>query len=87
MVNLTDNSGNPIWSGPDNWYKIALADGTELGLDHDDSNWGYLKIVPACQGMVVRYQRQEDNNRPVYGWPIGDKGYFICMQRDIRNKP
>ncbi|KIL83749.1 hypothetical protein FAVG1_13025 [Fusarium avenaceum] len=80
MVNLTDNEGHNIWSGPENWYKIALADGSELGISYPGSNPYQIQAVPAGRGMVVRYQRFDGDDRLNQGWPIGDKGYFRCMQ-------
>ncbi|KAF4338746.1 hypothetical protein FBEOM_7368 [Fusarium beomiforme] len=80
MVDLTDNEGHKIWSGPENWYKIVLADGSELGISYPGSNPYQIQVVPAGRGMVVRYQRFDGDDRLNQGWPIGDKGYFRCMQ-------
>ncbi|KEY73935.1 hypothetical protein S7711_07775 [Stachybotrys chartarum IBT 7711] len=85
MVNLTDNSGEAIFSNPGDWYKITLADGKELGLGapHPSSaNNGrtLVEVVPAGSGMVFRYQRKDGDDRQHQGWPIGDKGYLRGIQ-------
>ncbi|KAF4959170.1 hypothetical protein FGADI_1857, partial [Fusarium gaditjirri] len=82
MVDLTDNAGNKILSGPENWYKIVLADGSEFGIGYSPGGYYWVGIVPAGHGMVVRYQRFPGDDRLNQGWPIGDKGYFRCMQID-----
>ncbi|KAH7304257.1 hypothetical protein B0I35DRAFT_414546 [Stachybotrys elegans] len=85
MVDLTDNNGDQIRSDQEYWYKIALADGREIGLGEpwkSSANNGrtLLKVVPAGQGIVWRYQRFDGDNRPAQGWPIGDKGYLRGLQ-------
>jgi hypothetical protein len=88
MVNLTDTKGDPIWSNDDFWYKISLADGSELGLGSlnpggpvsQKNGRTFVKVVPAGQGMVFRYQRFDGDNRRDQGWPIGDKGYLRGLQ-------
>ncbi|CAM1508715.1 Fc.00g055630.m01.CDS01 [Cosmosporella sp. VM-42] len=88
MVNLTDSSGQAIWSNQDFWYKIVLADGSELGLGEvyaggpqsTKNGRTLVKVVPAGQGMVFRYQRFDGDNRKDQGWPIGDKGYLRGLQ-------
>ncbi|KAI9148241.1 Cytochrome b2 [Paramyrothecium foliicola] len=88
MVNLTDNHGDIIVSNAGNWYKITLADGSELGLGDRYSGGSVseangrtlVKIVPAGQGLVFRYQRFDGDDRTGQGWPIGDKGYLRGLQ-------
>ncbi|RYP33637.1 hypothetical protein DL767_004686 [Monosporascus sp. MG133] len=88
MVNLTDNHGQPIWSNQEFWYKITLADGSELGLGNkyaggpvsENNGRTLVQVVPAGQGMVFRYQRFDGDNRQNQGWPIGDKGYLRGLQ-------
>lgn len=77
---LADNEGNNIWSGPGTWYKIVLADGSELGVSYPRSNPYQIQVAPAGREMVVRYQRFDGDNRLNQGWPIGNKGYFRYMQ-------
>ncbi|RBQ69342.1 hypothetical protein FVER14953_04362 [Fusarium verticillioides] len=87
MVNLVDSEGHAIFSGPDNWYKIALADGRELGLTpvimrayfQIDGSHGFISAVSPGEGLIFRYQRFANDDRPSQGWPIGDKGYLRCF--------
>jgi len=81
MPDIMDNAGTMITSNESNWYKIALADGSELGLD--SRSFGASNdviVVPAGQGMVVRYQRQDGKNIAHQGWPHGDKGWLRGLQ-------
>ena len=86
--NLTDTTGEIIVSNEGSWYKIVLADGSELGLGAfwpgspktSQNNRTLVKVVPAGQGMVFRYQRTDGNDRAHQGWPIGDKGYLRGLQ-------
>jgi hypothetical protein len=88
MVNLTDNTGETIWTDNSYLYKITLADGSELGLgdvypggsESQANGRTFVKVVPAGQGMVFRYQRMDGNGDGGYGWPIGDKGYLHGLQ-------
>jgi hypothetical protein len=88
MVNLTDSSGEAIFSNDDLWYKIQLADGTELGLGEkaaggsasEKNGRTRVRVVPSGQGMVFRYQRHDGDSRGSYGWPIGDKGWLRGLQ-------
>ncbi|KAH7313961.1 hypothetical protein B0I35DRAFT_480596 [Stachybotrys elegans] len=88
MANLTDNRGETIWSNNDHWYKITLADGSELGLGDrypggsvsQTNGRTLVKVVPAGRGMVFRYQRYDGDNREGFGWPTGDKGYLRGLQ-------
>ncbi|KAF5708551.1 hypothetical protein FMUND_10570 [Fusarium mundagurra] len=88
MVNLVDSEGHAIFSGPDNWYKIALADGRELGLTpmilrpnySNDYKHGFISAVSPGEGLIFRYQRFANDDRLNQGWPIGDKGYLRCFQ-------
>lgn len=65
-----------------------LADGSELGLGDkyaggpvsEADGRTLVKVVPAGQGMVFRYQRFDGDNRRDQGWPIGDKGYLRGLQ-------
>ena len=85
---MTDSTGETIWSNAEYWYKIVLGDGSELGLGDlypggptsTANNRTHVKVVPAGQGMVFRYQRNDGNNRASQGWPIGDKGYLRGLQ-------
>ncbi|EXJ87584.1 hypothetical protein A1O3_04544 [Capronia epimyces CBS 606.96] len=81
MVNLTDSSGEIIVSNLDDWYRIVLADGSELGFgdaypSKQNVDRTLIKIVPAGQGLVFRYQRTDGGDRLSQGWPIGDKGWL-----------
>ena len=86
--NLTDNTGERIWSNQDYWYKIVLDDGSELGLGEPHpggpqstkNGRTFVTVVPSGQGMVFRYQRADGDNRKDQGWPIGDKGYLRGLQ-------
>lgn len=86
--NLTDSNGEAIWSNEEFWYKITLADGTELGMGDryhggsvsEKNGRTLIKVVPAGQGLVFRYQRFDGDNRQNQGWPIGDKGYLRGLQ-------
>ncbi|EXK28564.1 hypothetical protein FOXG_17145 [Fusarium oxysporum f. sp. lycopersici 4287] len=84
MVNLKDNQGQDIKSGPDNWYKLALADGKDLFFIHRTEGGRatkcFISAIDAGQGMVLRYQRYNGDDRPNQGWPIGDKGDLRCLQ-------
>ncbi|KAF5647017.1 uncharacterized protein FTJAE_1848 [Fusarium tjaetaba] len=88
MVNLVDTEGHAILSGPDNWYKIAIADGTELGLTpykwtpgySIDLKHGHISAVSPSEGLISRYQRFANDDRLGQGWPIGDKGYLRCFE-------
>ncbi|EFX00687.1 hypothetical protein CMQ_7689 [Grosmannia clavigera kw1407] len=91
MVDLKNIDGNQIVSNKGYWYKISLADGSELGLgDIYQGNYPsgkpppngrtLVKVVPAGQGMVFAYQRFDGDNRSNQGWPIGDKGYLRGLQ-------
>jgi hypothetical protein len=87
MQNLVDSEGHAIFSGPDNWYKIALADGRELGLTpvimrkwfQIDSSHGFISAVSPGEGLIFRYQRFANDDRLGQGWPIGDRGYLRCF--------
>jgi hypothetical protein len=84
-VNLKDTAGETIWSSEGWWYKIALADGTELGLGEElpsqlNNGRTFVQVVPAGQGCVFRYQRSNDDHRGIYGWPVGDTGYLRGIQ-------
>ncbi|EWY80954.1 hypothetical protein FOYG_15247 [Fusarium oxysporum NRRL 32931] len=82
MVNLKDNQGQDIKSGPDNWYKLALADGKGLFSIHRTEGGRakkcFISAIDAGQGMVLRYQRYNGDGRPNQGWRIGDKDYLRC---------
>ncbi|KAH7215594.1 hypothetical protein DER44DRAFT_653988 [Fusarium oxysporum] len=82
--NLKDNQGQVIKSGPDNWYKLALADGKELSFiprtEGGRVTKYFISAIDAGQGMVVRYQRYNSDDRLNQGWPISDKGYLCCLQ-------
>ncbi|KAJ4035998.1 hypothetical protein NW756_013110 [Fusarium oxysporum] len=84
MVSLKDNQGQNIKSGPDNWYKLALADGKELffilGTEGGCVTKYFISAIDAGQGMVVRYQRYNSDDRLNQGWLIGDKGQLRCLQ-------
>lgn len=56
------------------WYKIMLADGTELGMSRE--NLG--RFYPSGKGAVVRYRdrRFRDTDETLYGWSEGDVGYI-----------
>ncbi|KAF5649653.1 hypothetical protein F52700_549 [Fusarium sp. NRRL 52700] len=88
-VNLKDSTRKDVISGPDNWYKIVLADGRELsitpGLDGPRQQYAFVSVKGAGQGMVVRYQRYKNDNRLNQGWPIGEKGYLRCWQNVVGN--
>lgn len=65
------------------WYKIVLADGSELGYGVTDKGRDSCAPVPSGQGMVIRYRRVQDNsNHTTYGWPTGDLGYIKGL--DVR---
>lgn len=79
---LTDSSGVAISSNEDYWYKIVLADGSELGLgEPEDANNGRtpVLVVPSGQGMVFRYQSEDGKDIRDQGWPMGQKGYLRGM--------
>ncbi|KAF5695414.1 putative urease [Fusarium globosum] len=82
MVNLKDNQGQEIKSGPDHWYKIVLRDGRELviagGADRFHETTYLLAASHPGQGLILRYQRFNGDDRLNQGWPIGDKGYLRC---------
>jgi len=84
-ADLVDIQGTQITSNQTQWYKISLADGTEFGLGDNypsSQNNGrtLVKVVPAGQGMVFRYQRFDGDNRASQGWPQGDKGWLRGIQ-------
>jgi hypothetical protein len=88
MGNLKDKNGEAIFSNDGLWYKITLADGTELGRG-DPYEGGdvsakngrtHIKVVPAGQGLVFRYQRTDGSDAQDMGWPEGDKGYLRGLQ-------
>ncbi|KAJ0145924.1 hypothetical protein HZ326_11388 [Fusarium oxysporum f. sp. albedinis] len=88
MVNLKDNRGQDIKSGPDNWYKLALADGKDLFFIHRTEGGRatkcFISAIDAGQGMVLRYQRYNGDDRPNQGWPIGDKGDLHAFIHGLR---
>lgn len=79
-MQITSNNGR--------WYKIALPDGSELGLGtvysggpvSQQNERTFVSVVPAGQGMVFRYQRFDGDNTTGYGWPQGDRGYLRGLQ-------
>ncbi|KZT02681.1 uncharacterized protein LAESUDRAFT_684892 [Laetiporus sulphureus 93-53] len=75
MRNLLDINGNAIFTNK--WYKIMLSDGSELGfgVSLDGGKYGCAP-VPSGQGLVIRYRRHQNDDLTIYGWPIGDCGYF-----------
>lgn len=80
-----DSLGAQIATHANLWYKIALADGTELGLGDAiagtaGSGGSLVKVVPAGQGMVFRYQRVDGQDIPQQGWPQADKGWLRGIQ-------
>lgn len=82
---MVDSQGNAIFTNKGDWYKIALADGTELGLGKPyPSSQGngrtLVQIVPAGQGMVFRYQRVDGQHLDHRGWPEQDKGWLRGIQ-------
>jgi len=84
-ADLITTQGGQITSNPEKWYKISLADGTELGLGESrpstlNNGRTLVKVVPAGQGMVFRYQRRDGENIANQGWPQGDKGWLRGMQ-------
>jgi hypothetical protein len=83
MAHLLDSSGDAIFSNDGLWYKIQLADGTELGLGEKSgarNGRTKLRVVPSGQGIVFRYQRHDGESQGSYGWPSGDKGYLRGLQ-------
>ena len=73
--NLVDIDGAIICANK--WYKIVLRDGSELGFGVRDKGRDSCAPVPAGQGLVIRYRRnQNDQDRKLYGWPTGDLGYL-----------
>ncbi|KAG7096266.1 hypothetical protein E1B28_003714 [Marasmius oreades] len=79
---LVDIDGNAITT--DQWYKIMLSDGTELGVgaipDHPGMPSG---PVPSGQGMVVRYRLKENNDTALYRWVEGETGFIRGLRTDL----
>ncbi|KAK1226855.1 hypothetical protein PQX77_010159 [Marasmius sp. AFHP31] len=78
---LVDINGNAITT--DQWYKIMLSDGTELGIGATVEGRTVSAPVPSGQGMVVRYRLKENNDTALYRWVEGDTGFIRGLSADL----
>lgn len=82
LQNLKDSDGADIWSSK-KWYKIMLADGTELGVTDTSGGRTHCGPKPSGQGAVFRYRRRQGPDTDGdFGWPAGDIGYLKALITD-----
>ncbi|KAG7085447.1 hypothetical protein E1B28_003008 [Marasmius oreades] len=78
---LVDIDGNAITT--DQWYKIMLSDGTELGVGATVEKRMASAPVPSGQGMVVRYRFKENNDTALYRWVEGETGFIRGLRTGL----
>ncbi|KAL0070297.1 hypothetical protein AAF712_002789 [Marasmius tenuissimus] len=78
---LVDIDGNAITT--DQWYKIMLSDGTELGIGATVEGRKGSAPLPSGQGMVVRYRHKEDKDTAVYRWVEGETGFIRGLSVEL----